>query len=288
MLKAAFRDNALHQTQTYEGFKHFKTGRYVSRWWWGAFWQHLTGTTIKNVETLRQALLEDRRRTIHGVCNNVGLSHGKCHSNLSDVWCIAAKFVPRLMSKDQKGYCIAIWNKIKEQPEKTLTSSATLLVMNLGYLGTTLRRHSNRLSGRLQLHYDWRKFGAMSNQCWFFFFDADGNVYKEFVLPLQAVKGKFCCNVPSQLTENIWRKRPDKWRNNSWALNHDNALAQVSLLVLLFFDYYKLDSHPPPSLLTRPHPVIILPIPEDEIDAQGLTFNRTEEIWSNYMTWWRR
>jgi len=30
--------------------------------------------------------------------------------------------------------------------------------------------------------------------------------------------------------------------------------------------------------------VIIFPFAEDEIDAQGVTFDSTEEIWPNYMT----
>jgi hypothetical protein len=44
----------------------------------------------------------------------------------------------------------------------------TLLMMNVGCLGTTLRQSSSHFSERLQLHH-WRKhkFGAMSNQCWF-------------------------------------------------------------------------------------------------------------------------
>ena len=82
----------------------------------------------------------------------------------------------------QQNLCQGWWAKIKRNsaslsetrsrnsPKTTQTSSPTsLLVMNLGYLGTTLRRCSSRLSGRLQLHCDRRKFGAMSNPCWFFF-----------------------------------------------------------------------------------------------------------------------
>lgn len=92
--------------------------------------------------------------------------------NLSDelnMRCIAAKFVSRLLSSDQKEYHISVCTELKEEAEKTLTSYPTsLLVTNLMCLGTTLRLSSSRLSGRLQLHCDQRKdnkFGAMSNQC---------------------------------------------------------------------------------------------------------------------------
>jgi len=57
---------------------------------------------------------------IHDVCNNVGLLYGTCQQILSDelnMWRIAAKFVPRLLSNDQKEYHIAVCTKLKEQAE---------------------------------------------------------------------------------------------------------------------------------------------------------------------------
>jgi len=48
-------------------------------------------------------------------------------------------------------------------------------------------------------------------------FDIEGIVQKEFVPPEQMVNGIFYCDVLGRLRENIWRKHPDKWHNNSWA-----------------------------------------------------------------------
>jgi len=61
-------------------------------------------------------------------------------------------------------------------------------------------------------------------------FDIEGIVHKEFVPPGKTVNGKLYCEVLRRLRENIRRKHPDKWRNNSWALNCDNALAHASLV----------------------------------------------------------
>jgi len=63
------------------------------------------------------------------------------------------------------------------------------------------------------------------------FFDTEGTVNKEIHPPGQTLTGKFYCNVLRQLRENIWRKHPDKWRNNSWAPHHHNAPAHVLLVV---------------------------------------------------------
>lgn len=70
----------------------------------------------------------------------------------------------------------------------------------------------------------------------------EGIVHKVFVPPGQTVNGKFCCDLLRCLRESVRHKRPDRWRNNSWALHHCNAVARTS----------EHDSHSPPSLLTRP------------------------------------
>jgi len=68
----------------------------------------------------------------------------------------------------------------------------------------------------------WQKFGT------------EGTEHKEFVPPRQTVNGKFISGILRRMTENIRRKHPDKWRNNSSALYHDNAPANASLIVWKF------------------------------------------------------
>ena len=68
----------------------------------------------------------------------------------------------------------------------------------------------------------WQKFGI------------EGNMHKEFVPPGQMVNGIFYCEVLRRLRENIWRKCPDKWCNNSWALHHDNYPTHALLVVQQF------------------------------------------------------
>jgi hypothetical protein len=81
------------------------------------------------------------------------------------------------------------------------------------------------------------------------FFDTEGIVHKEFVPPGQTVNGNFYCDVLRRLREIVLCKRPVKWRNNSWALHHDNAPSHTSLLVLQFFTSTKktVIPHPPYS-----------------------------------------
>jgi len=225
------------------------------------FGQPSTVTTTENVAKVRDAILEERRRMSHDVWNIVGLSYGMCQRTLSNELNMrrtAAKFVPRLLSSDQKEYCISVCTEIEEQAEKTLTLSPTsLLVTNLGCLGTTLRLSSSCLIGKTptsprpkKARHVWNNVNSML----IIFFENEGIVHKEFVPKGQMVNGKLYCDVLRRMRENIQCKHPDKWRNNSWVLHHDKALAHASLIVRQSLASTN-TSHPPLSLLTGPRPL---------------------------------
>lgn len=123
----------------------------------------------------------------------VKLSYWTCQQILShelNMRHITAKFVHWLLSNDQKEEPRCRVLCLRNRRKMTPTSSLPLvLVMNLGFTDTTLRRSSNHLNRRRQIHRDRRtkgKFQTMSNQCWFFF-GIEGTVHKEFVPPGQTV-----------------------------------------------------------------------------------------------------
>ena len=62
------------------------------------------------------------------------------------------------------------------------------------------------------------------------FFDQKGIVHKEFVPPGQTVNAALYVEVLRRLQENVRRKRPDQWQNNTWPLHHGNAPANAGLL----------------------------------------------------------
>jgi len=72
MLEEAFGEQALSQTRTSEWFKHFKDGRESVE-----DGKHSgrpsTCTTPEMIAEVLEAILEDRRQTIHDVCNRVVL-----------------------------------------------------------------------------------------------------------------------------------------------------------------------------------------------------------------------
>jgi len=117
MLQEAFGDKAMSQSKTFLWYKRFKDGRTSvddderSR-------RPSTSTTPENTANVREAILADRRQSIHDVCEIVGLSYGTVQRILADnlnMRRISARFVPRLLSDDQKAHRISVCRELKQQ-----------------------------------------------------------------------------------------------------------------------------------------------------------------------------
>ena len=70
-------------------------------------------------ERVRQIIREDHRRTIDEVSVLVGIIHGTCHKILTEdlkMRRVASKFVPRLLSVDQKQQRLDICLDLKQNP----------------------------------------------------------------------------------------------------------------------------------------------------------------------------
>jgi hypothetical protein len=74
MLKEAFGEQSLSQARTSEWFKHLKNGRESMEDRENSV-QPSTCTTPEMIAKVREVIPEDRRQTIHDVCNRVGLSY---------------------------------------------------------------------------------------------------------------------------------------------------------------------------------------------------------------------
>ena len=84
-------------------------------------------TTPSKVEQVRAAANQDRRCSIHVLCAEIGIGYGSCQRILTEQlnmhW-IAAKFVPTVLTQDQKDSRVAICRELKE----TVKNDPTLLL----------------------------------------------------------------------------------------------------------------------------------------------------------------
>jgi histone-lysine N-methyltransferase SETMAR len=148
---------------------------------------------------------------------------------------IAAKFVPRLLSNDQKEHRVAVCRELKDQARddsdfisKVITGDESWVY---GYDPETKQQSSQWKSPNSPRPKKVRQVRSNVKSMLIFFFYIIGIVHKEFLPPGQTVNGKFYCEVLKRLRESIRRKRPDKWKNNNWFLHHDNAPVHASIVV---------------------------------------------------------
>jgi hypothetical protein len=109
-------------------------------------------------------------------------------------------------------------------------------------------------------------------------FSIQGIVQKEFIPAGQTVNGKFYCEVLKWLREGMQRKRPDKWKNNNWFLQHDNAPSHTSLVVRQFLTSKNITviSHPPYSPDLAPCDFFLFP--KVKLWLKGHRFDIKEEV----------
>nr|CAH7754253.1 unnamed protein product [Callosobruchus chinensis] len=123
MVKKAYGDAALSKTRVYEWFSRFKNGE-MSTGDQPRPGRPSTSRNDENIEIINALVREDRRRTIDQLCEMSGISWSSVQRILSEdlhMRRVAAKFVPRLLTGEQKERrlqaCLELQDQLKEDPE---------------------------------------------------------------------------------------------------------------------------------------------------------------------------
>jgi len=201
MLKQAFGDSCMSRSRTFEWFGRFKNGR-TSTANDDRSGRPSTATIPSKVEQVHAAVNQDRRRTIDDLCTEVGIGYGSCQRILTEqlnMHRIAAKFVPRALTHDQKDSRVAICQELKE----TVINDPTLLL--------------NIITGDESIVYAYDPETKLQSSQWkspgsprpkkartqktklktmlICFFDQEGIVHRKFVPPGMMVNAHFYCDV---------------------------------------------------------------------------------------------
>lgn len=284
MLTEAFGESALSQARTFEWFKRFKEGResveddkHSGR--------PSTCTTPEMIMKVRDVIHEDRRQTIDDVCHRLGLSYGTCQRILADelnMRRIAAKFVPRLLSIDQRNLriqtCTELQQTVRECPNflsRVITGDESWVY---GYDPETKQQSSQWKTPSSPRPKKARQVRSNIKSMLIIFFDIRGIVHKEFVPPGQTVNGKFYCEVLRRLRENVRRKRPELWKKKDWLVHHDNAPAHTSLVVREFLAKNNMATVPHPPYSPDLAPCDFYLFPKMKIALKGRRFDSIEDI----------
>ena len=122
MLREAFKEESLGQSRVYGWFSRFKRGD-MSLENQTRSGRPSTNRTDENIQKIRDAIMFDRRRTIDELEALTGVSWSSCQRILTKelhMKRVAAKFVPRLLSEDQKAIRLNVCPELKDQMETDL------------------------------------------------------------------------------------------------------------------------------------------------------------------------
>jgi hypothetical protein len=74
-------------------------------------------TTPETVTRIQELTLQDRRRTIHNIAEEVGIVYGTCQQVLTEklgMHRVAVKFVPRILTADQKLQRVNVCTELRQ------------------------------------------------------------------------------------------------------------------------------------------------------------------------------
>jgi hypothetical protein len=187
-------------------------------------------STPKNVETLEQLVHEDHQRTIKDIATFVNVSYRTvqtiltCYLNMHH---IATKFVPRLLTPEQKEHSVAIYQELCQRALDDPTFVSRVITGDegwvYGYDPETKQQSSQWKSPESPRPKKARQSHSATKSILIMLFDIQGIVHHEFATKGQTMNAEFYCIVLHHLTEDIRQKRPELWCMGNWLLLDDNA-----------------------------------------------------------------
>jgi len=166
---------------------------------------------------------------------------------------VASKFVPKLLSVDQKqqrlDICLDLEENAANDPRflwNVITGDETWVY---AYDPENKTESSQWKSPGSPRPKKARQLRSNIKSMLICFFEQKGIVHKEFVPPGQTFNAAFYVEVLKRLRENVRRKRSDQWRNNTWLFHHDNAPTHAALMTRRFLTDNNMTvvPHPPYS-----------------------------------------
>ena len=224
-------------------------------------------------------------RTIKDIATIVNVSYGTvqtiltCHLNVHRV---AAKFVPRLLTPEQKEHRVAICKDLRQRAVDDPSFMSRVITGDKSWVyrydPETEQQSSQWKSPGTPRPKKVRQSRSATKSMLIVFFDIRGIVHHEFVHEGQTVNAEFYCNVLRRLREDIRRKRPELWCAGNWLLHDDNAPSHRALVMREFLTHKAITTFPHPPYSPDLAPCDFLLFPKMKLQLKGRRFDRVEEI----------
>jgi len=194
---------------------------------------------------------------------------------------VKAKFVPRLLTAEQKddrvSICTDLHDRAQNDPNFMSSVNTGDECWIYGYDPETKQMSSQWSTASSPRPKKARQVKSMLIA----FFDIDGLVHHEYVPRGQTVNKEFHKTVLQRLHDAVRRHRPEKWHSGKWILHHDNAPAHRAVTTNEFLAKHNLSSLPHPPYSPDLAPCDFFLFPQLKKTMQGRRFDYIEKIDAN-------
>lgn len=277
MLEKAYGESPLSKTQAYEWYKAFKEGREVEDL--PRFGRPSTSSTEENIDKVKEIVMKNRHSSLREMAQDLSISHESVRTILVDVLGmrrVSARLVPKELNFLQKEHRKQVAEDMLERANSDPTFMKRIITGDETWVYEFDMQTSQQAS---EWRFDKepkpkrpRQSRSKIKVLLTVFFDYRGVVHSEFLPEGQTINKQYYLGVMRRLRENVRRKRPDLWKNNSWILHHDNAPSHTSILVREFLaknSTYVIDQAPySPDMA----PCDFFFIPQTQITTSWKTF----------------
>ena len=200
-----------------------------------------TSSTDENVDKVKEMVLENHHLSLREVARDLSVSHESIRNILHHqlgMRRVAARLVPRELNFFQKIHRKKVAEDMLEQVNSDPTFIQRIITGDETWVYEFDMQTSQQAAEWRYPHEPKPKKPRQSRSkvkvMLLVFFDYHGVVHSEFVPNGSTVNKEYYLEVMRRLRENVRRKRPNLWKENSWILHHDNAPSHKAHIVNTF------------------------------------------------------
>jgi histone-lysine N-methyltransferase SETMAR len=241
-----------------------------------------------NVAAVRAAIRGNRRLTVREIAEDIGLSFGSVQSILTEdlgMRRVSAKFVPKLLSSDQKEARVSAASDFLECVENDRNFVGKIITGDeswvYGYDPETKAQSSQWKSPSSPRPKKARQVRSNVKVMLTVFFDQKGVVHHEYAPQGQTITKEYYVQVLTRLRDAVRRKRPLLHAAGDWLLHHDNAPAHASHLVQQFLANHQIPQVNQPPYSPDLAPCDFFLFPKLKFALKGRRFDDVDDIKKN-------
>jgi len=226
--------------------------------------------------------------SIREVAEEVRIAFSMCQKILTEdlqMRHVTAKFVPCLLTVEQKDNCMSVYTDLHERAQNDPNFMSSVITGDecwvYGYDPETNQMSFQRKTASSPQPKKAQQVKSNVKTMLIAFFDIDGLVHHEYVPRGHTVNKEFYRTVLQCLHNAVCRHRPEKWHSGNWILHHDNAPAHRAVTTNEFLEKHNILSLPHPSYSPDLAPCNFFLFPQLKKTMKGRRFDYIEEIQAN-------